>query len=330
MEERIKYLFRQYLNNTCTRKEFEEFFSYINEASHNDLIRDLIQKAYEETGQSSLTYVDERGKLVLTEPDWDEQPVVKVRSRKKNQVFIALATGAIVTLAGVVWLISRPFQQQQVEQKPVLAKKITGRSEYKYLLLPDSTQVWLNAASALEYPPQFAPDKREVFLTGEAYFDVKHADKQPFLIHTGKVTTLVLGTAFNIKAYPGRENVIVSVSRGKVRVNYNEKEVATLTPGQQVKVSNVNKPVIQKKIAIAEAAPWQHGNLVYDDETINDIIADLERIYDVTIRVQKETLANERISTSFRREIGIEHALQVLCNLTDSQLKLVNNMYVIQ
>ena len=330
MEERIKYLFRQYLNNTCTRKEFEEFFSYINDASHNELIRELIKKAYSETGQSSLTYVDERGKLVLTEPAWDEQPVVKVRSRNKNQVFMALATGVIITLAGVVWLISRSFQQQQVEQKPVLAKKTTGRSEYKFMLLPDSTQVWLNAASTLEYPHQFASGKREVFLTGEAYFDVKHADKQPFLIHTGKVTTLVLGTAFNIKAYPGREDVIVSVSRGKVQVNYNENEVATLTPGQQVKVSNNNKPVVQKKIAIAEAAPWQQGNLVYDDETINDVIADLERMYDVTIRVQNEALVNERISTSFRREIGIEHALQVLCNLTDTQLKLVNNIYVIQ
>jgi ferric-dicitrate binding protein FerR (iron transport regulator) len=88
--------------------------------------------------------------------------------------------------------------------------------------------------------------------------------------------------------------------------------------------------VIQKKIAITEAAPWQQGNLVYDDETISDIIADLERIYDVTIRLQNEALANERISTSLRREIGIESALQVLCKLTDARLKLENNMYVIQ
>lgn len=330
MEERIKYLFRQYLNNTCTRKEFEEFFSYINEASHNELIRELIKKAYEETGQSSLTYVDERGNLVLTEPAWNKQPVAKGRTHKRNRAIIAVATCVMVTLAGAVWFINRPFQQTRGEQKTVLAKKITGRSEYKYMLLPDSTQVWLNAASTLEYPHQFASGKREVYLTGEAYFDVKHADKQPFLIHTGNITTLVLGTAFNIKAYPGRENVIVSVSRGKVRVNYNEKELATLTPGQQVKVSNEFKPVVQKKIAISEAAPWQQGNLVYDDEMINDIIADLERIYDVTIHVQKETLVNERISTSFRREIGIEQALQVLCNLTDTQLKLVNNIYVIQ
>src|SRR5688572_27583488 len=112
MEERIKYLFRQYLNNTCTRKEFEEFFSYINEASHNELIRELIQKAYEETGQSSLTYVDERGNLVLTEPVWAEQPVAHVRTRRKNRVFIGIASCVIVMLAGVVWLINRPFSQQ--------------------------------------------------------------------------------------------------------------------------------------------------------------------------------------------------------------------------
>jgi transmembrane sensor len=332
MEERIKYLFRQYLNNTCTKKEFEEFFSYINEASHNELIRELIKKAYEESGLSnpSLTYVDERGNLVITEPAWNEQPLAKAPPRKRKHIFIAMAACVVVLLAGFVWLINRPVQKQASIIKPALDKKITGRSEYKYMLLPDSTQVWLNAASTLEYPHHFGAGKREVFLTGEAYFDVKHADKQPFLIHTGKVTTLVLGTAFNIKAYPGRENIIVSVSRGKVRVNYDEKEVATLTPGEQVKVSNVNKPVVQKKIAITEAAPWQQGNLVYDDETISDIVADLERIYDVTIRVQNETLANERISTSFRREIGIEKALEVLCNLADTRLKLESNTYVIQ
>jgi transmembrane sensor len=328
MEERIKYLFRQYLNNTCTKKEFEEFFSYINEASHNELIRELIKKAYDETGQSnsSLTYVDERGTLIIPEPAWNEQQVTYVQPRKKKRVFVAIAATVVVLLAGFGWFANRPVQKQA----GALDKKITGRSEYKYMLLPDSTQVWLNAASTLEYPHQFATGKREVFLTGEAYFDVKHADKQPFLIHTGKVTTLVLGTAFNIKAYPGRENIIVSVSRGKVRVNYDEKEVATLTPGQQVKVSNTNKQGVQKKIAPAETAPWQQGNLVYDDETINDIVADLERIYDVTIRLQNDTLGNERISTSFKREIGIEHALQVLCNLTDTRLKLANNMYVIQ
>jgi ferric-dicitrate binding protein FerR (iron transport regulator) len=106
--------------------------------------------------------------------------------------------------------------------------------------------------------------------------------------------------------------------------------MAVLTQGQQVKVSNTSNTVMQKKQAITEAAPWQQGNLQYDDETIRDIVADLERNYDVTIRLQSEALANERITTSFRREIGIENALMVICNLTDTRLKLENNKYVIQ
>jgi transmembrane sensor len=332
MEERIKYLFRRYLNNTCTKKEFDEFFSYINEAAQNELLRSLIKKAYDETGQpnSSFTYVDDRGNLVLTEPDWEQQEPSRAKLRNRHQTLLVAATCIAVLLAVFVLLINQPAFRQRIAFKPALTKKITGRSEYKYMLLPDSTQVWLNAASTLEYPPHFAAGRREVFLTGEAYFDVKHADKQPFLIHTGKVTTLVLGTAFNIKAYPGRENITVAVSRGKVRVNYDEKEVAVLTPGQQVKVSNARQPMVQKKTAVVEAAPWQQGNLVYDDETISDVMADLERIYDVTIRLPNQSLAGERISTSFRREIGIENALQVLCHLTDTRLTLVNSTYVIQ
>jgi ferric-dicitrate binding protein FerR (iron transport regulator) len=211
-----------------------------------------------------------------------------------------------------------------------LTKKTTERSEYKFLLLPDSTQVWLNAASTLEFPQSFEDDKREVFLSGEAYFDVKHANKVPFIIHTGNISTTVLGTAFNIKAYPGRKNIIVSVSRGKVRVNYEDKEVATLTQGQQVKVSKQDSRLVEKKAAMSEAAAWQRGNMVYDDEPIEDIIADLERIYDVHIQVKDLAIQRLHVSTSFNREIGIEQALQVLCELTDTKLKQADGLFIIQ
>jgi ferric-dicitrate binding protein FerR (iron transport regulator) len=331
MEERIKYLFRQYLNNACTRKEFEEFFSYINDASNNELIRELIKKVYDETGQefASFTFVDEQGKLVLTKPEWAPESSAGTTARRKKYA-VYLAAAIVVLATGFIWIFNTLHPQQQVAVVPALTKKITERSEYKYLLLPDSTQVWLNAASSLEYPKQFDKEKREVFLSGEAWFDVKHADKQPFIIHTGKVSTRVLGTAFNIKAYPGRENITVSVSRGKVRVSYEEKEVAVLTKGQQVKVGNTGNHIVAKKAIATEAADWQQGNLVYDDETFGDIITDLERIYDVTIRVKNEALVHEHITTSFRREIGIEKALELLSNLTDTRVIQVNNMYVIQ
>lgn len=333
MEERIKYLFRQYLENTCSRKEFEEFFSLIREAPHNAEIRELIKKAYDEMGKnpSSLTYVDEGGNLVLTEPEWLAAALPEQKPRRKRQ-FVSIAAACILIMVGIFWITERLGQNSADNSSHrAYTKKSTQRSEYKYLLLPDSTQVWLNAASSLEYPKYSRYSKREVFLVGEAYFDVKHSDKNPFVIHTGVVKTVVMGTAFNIKAYPDRDNYIISVSRGKVRVEHNDKLVTFLTEGEQVKVSAADSmTVMEKKTAVSEPTAWQQGNLVYDDEMLGDVLSDLERIYDVRIKVNTDSLLQVSVSTSFKREIGIEQALLILCKLTDTELKLRNGAFVIQ
>ncbi|MBO9636511.1 MAG: FecR domain-containing protein, partial [Chitinophagaceae bacterium] len=245
-------------------------------------------------------------------------PEEKEGKKRTKGRFILVATAVAAVMAGIFF-----FQRNS----PVLDKShaklqvsSTERSEFKYLLLPDSTQVWLNAASTLEFPPEFGNNKREVFLSGEAYFDVRHAEKVPFIIHTGKISTTVLGTAFNIKAYEDLSNVTVSVSRGKVRVNYLEKEVATLAPGQQVKVNNNGSGVPDRRSGIGQVAAWQQGNLMYDDETILDIAADLERMYNVSIKVSDIAVRNMRISTSFSRQTGVEQALQIICSLTDRKM----------
>lgn len=333
MEERLKYLFQRYLDNACTRNEFDEFLWYVSNSANNDATRELIKKVYDDSGMdaSSQTYVDESGNLVLTRPDWflqEERP--KGKSSKK-WIGALVAVVGVSIVAGYAWFQKQPVTKTTgVTAKAELTRKSTERSEYKYLLLPDSTQVWLNAASSLEFPPQFNGEKRIVYLSGEAYFDVKHADKIPFVIQTGKVSTTVLGTAFNIKAYPGRKDVIVSVSRGKVKVDFDDREVATLTKGQRVKVSHTDSRMVEKKPAINEAASWQQGNLAYDDENMEDIIADLERVYDVRIRIDNIPIQQLRVSTSFKREIGVEQALQVLCQLTDTELKQADGQYRIQ
>ena len=345
MEDRIQYLFQKYLDNCCTRKEFEEFLSYISQSGHDEHLRALIRKVYEQSGReaaSSDSYVDEAGNLVV--PPATAGPAAPGPLRRRNNksllaVAVTMAAAVIVVIGGYVWWNNfrwwysaddSPGKLADNSQQVQHTKKSTQRSENKYLLLPDSTQVWLNVASTLEFPKQFDSNSRVVYLSGEAYFDVKHADKIPFIIHTGKVTTTVLGTAFNIKAYPDRKDVIVSVKRGKVKVNYDNEEVALLTKGQQVKVSNTENKVVEKKPSTNEAAAWQQGYLVYDDETMADILADLQRVYDVHIRVVNASLGAQRVSTSFRRETGVEFVLQVLCQLTDTRFTQVNGQYIIE
>lgn len=310
MEERIRHLFRKYRDNTCSPQEYEEFFALLRQGSHDEAVRDLIRQVYEAEAANTPadSYVDENGQLV----------VPFRRNRAILRKALAMAALFVAAVAAALWLMP----ERQPGPLVNMARQHTARSEYKHIRLPDGSEVWLNAASTLEFPENFGEEKREVYLSGEAFFDVQHAEQLPFVIHTGKVSTTVLGTSFNIKAYPGRRNVTVSVSQGKVSVNYGDKTPATLTKGQQLKVDLGREIRAGKKTLVAEAAPWKQGDLRYDGETLADIMADLERVYDVKINIEQETLRKVPVSTSFKRDIGVEQALQVLCRLTDTQLTL--------
>lgn len=334
MEERIRYLFRQYLENKCSGQELGEFLSYVRASANDEVLRGLIKQVYENIGRlpDLQTYVNEHGTLILTDfpATAGPAPVVKMSAKRSRRPLVAAVLLLLVLSAPAFWLTKRVARQQPAAIAATLTKRTTERSEYKYILLPDSTQVWLNASSTLEFPEHFSTDKREVALSGEAYFDVRHSENAPFIIHTGKISTTVLGTSFNIKAYPDRQHIIVSVSTGKVKVSYNNIPLATLVKGQQVKFDSRLNTVEEKKIAPAEVAAWQQGNMSYDDEALEDIVADLERLYNVRIRIDNDAIRNLKISTSFRREIGIEQALQVLCRLTDTTLSQSDGWYIIE
>jgi transmembrane sensor len=332
MEERLRYLFRQYLDNTCSYNELEEFFAFVKRAENDETLRDCIRKVYLDmrVPPSAATHVDEKGRLVLTEPPWLPAMQNMVTEKKSGWMAKVSLAALVIVMAGAIWFIREKTLHTGSQNAFSVTKKSTDRSESKFLLLEDSTQVWLNAASSIEYPDQFNATKREVFLTGEAFFDVMHADKIPFIIHTGDVSTTVLGTAFNIKAYPGSKNITVSVSRGKVQVSRKDGWTTTLTVGQQVKLEEEKKNVHEKSIPTSDVAAWQQGTIVYDDETLEDIIADLQRVYNVSISIEDPALHSQKISTSFKKEIGIEQALHVLCRLTETELKIGKGSYVLR
>lgn len=335
MEDRLNYLFKRYLENTCSQNELEEFFMYIHKAEHDELLRQQIRKIYSDLklNESNATYVNEKGRLILSEPEWMTTPETKKAIIKKSKFRLtAISVAAVVLITVGIWWMNKNGANEKKASIPFasLTKKNTNRSESKFILLEDSSRIWLNASSSLEFPDQFDGAKREVYLTGEAYFDVKHADKVPFIIHTGDVSTTVLGTAFNIKAYPGQKSITISVSRGKVKITRKDGWETTLAKGQQLKVTEGGTEAIEKNVPAENIASWQQGNIVFDDETMEDIISDMERIYNVSIYISHQSLSEVKISTSFKREIGVEQALQVLCKLTDTELKQKDGEYIIQ
>jgi transmembrane sensor len=331
MPIRIETLFQKFMDGTCTRQEFNELMDLLQQNQHEDKVRRMLNQVYQGTARSlrSVTYVDTNGDLQTGNSD----EVVEMNQKAPHKYRLPLWTAAAIIglLLGGWWLLHSikpsPVVNHAVTESTI--KKFTQRAEQKYILLPDSTQVWLNVASTLEFPEAFNNGKREVYLTGEAFFDVKHTEDLPFVIHTGNVTTKVLGTAFNIKAYPDQTDVVVAVRRGKVQVSKNDKLVATLTMGQQVKVVADAQQAAVVPARESSVADWTTGRLTFDSRPFADILKDLERNYNITIELADPKLEQEIITTSFRRDIGIEQALDILCQATKTTLKKENGKYII-
>jgi transmembrane sensor len=329
MDKRIKYLFRKYLLNTCSEEELNEFFDCIRRSDQDESLRQILQETFESIQMGSDTYVNQSGDLIIP---GSEKPFIRPE-KKRNPYRVPVAVFAIVLMLLAItgsFITNFKFHPIDSSYKTGLKKTSTERAEYKYILLPDSTQVWLNAGSTLEYPDHFDQTTREVTLSGEAYFDVKHAAEHPFIIHTGQILTTVLGTAFNINAYADRSNIKVSVSRGKVKVSRGNQQLALLLRNQEIKVSQIETEKPQRVSNTNSVAEWQQGNMVYDDEKMGEIIADLQRVYNVNIRLMNMNMVNVQVTTRFRRELGIGQALEILCKLTDTQISEKNGTYFIQ
>ena len=318
------------MTNSCTAEELEEFFNCIRLSDHDAALREILQETYESILNASDTYVNKSGDLII--PGNSEPFVSPVKKGRRFKGLVGVAIVCIVGLiiAGGVYIKNMHRPVKTVAALTIMKKTSTERAEYKYILLPDSTQVWLNAGSTLEYPENFDKNVREVTLLGEAYFDVKHAAEHPFIIHTGKVITTVMGTAFNINAYADRTNIKVSVSRGEVKVSLGNQVLATLYKDQEIKVSKSENQTPQKVLSTNTVAAWQQGNMVYEDEILGEIIADLERVYNVNIQISAARMSSLQVTTRFRRELGIGHALEILCKLTDTHSEQKNGTYLIQ
>src|SRR4029077_15158255 len=132
-------------------------------------------------------------------------------------------------------------------------------------------------------PSAFNNINREVYLSGEAYFDIKHNPKQPFLVRTEKITTKVLGTAFDIKAYPGDENIQVTVARGKVQVLKENKSLGFVAENQQITFSKKTEDFTQNTIDIKPIIAWKPQEIFFNDITMYEAAQQIQKRFGMEV-----------------------------------------------
>ena len=184
--------------------------------------------------------------------------------------------------------------------------------EQKRLILPDSSEVWLNAGSSILYPETFAKDKRQVILNGEAYFSVKKDTVSPFIVETSQLSVKVLGTRFNVKAYPNDEKITTTLTSGKVEVSVRSQPPHILKPDEQLTYDKKSSDIHISVIDTNDTNCWMAGKLVFTNASAGEIFRTLERHYNTTIDNTAIIPASKRYTVKFLKDESLNEILNIL------------------
>lgn len=325
--DRVKYLLGRYLGNTCTREEMDELFDYIRQHPDNENLVDTLDGTWhsEPTANDSL------------ESAWSDmqermrQPVIE-KDRQNRKLFWKIAACLLpvaACVAGLLHLRENPVPSLS-ETLLSNAKSIaTADDEHRLVVLSDGSKVWISDNSKITSPKQFSDGTREVTLYGEAFFDIRHDPNRPFIITTGKVKTTVLGTAFNIRAFPEEGEVTVTVSRGKVYVEAENKEGGVITANQQITLDLPSKKLESGPADAATVSRWTEEDLILHEITLDEVEEMLEDRYSVDIRFDNSQLMKCRFTTTFFKHATLDEVLTSICLVNGASYRIEGSIITI-
>lgn len=208
----------------------------------------------------------------------------------------------------------------------VWSEAITLPGEKSFILLSDSSQITLNADSKLRYPDRFNGTVREVYLDGEGYFIVHHIDSQPFVVHTGRLSTTVLGTKFDISAYPENKTIAVSLLEGKVKVSSDERgkvdKTVFLQPKEQLVYNKESNASSSGTFDSLEAVGWKDNVYKFENEPLRAVLPQLERAFGTKLVITDEAVLGQKITITFE-DNSEQTVIDVIKNLTGLEYSIV-------
>ena len=226
-----------------------------------------------------------------------------VPARRRRSFVLPVAAAATIAAAGVfAWRAFSPSITTAPDVASAMSVVTTRPGQRAELRLRDGTRVVLGVASTLRYADDYGARAREVSLSGEAYFDVIHDNRRPFVVHAGNAVAEDLGTAFVVRAYPGDADVRVVVADGKVALRAAE---AFSSAARVLERGQLGQLRIDGEMAVRQVDPdnylsWTGGELVFDDTPLSEVIRQLERWYDLDVRLADSALASRPLTASFK------------------------------
>ena len=196
------------------------------------------------------------------------------------------------------------------------------------LILSDGTRVWLNSDTKFRFPTRFSGETREVYVEGEAYFVVSKNAECPFIVHTGGTQVKVLGTEFNLSAYPG-ERVVTTLAKGKVEVGDGTNKV-NLQPGEQAICNTSVNNIEVRTVDVSLYSSWLKGVFEFENLSLREIATQLSRWYGVVFEFEDAGSGERRFTGGIKKYIPLYQSLDILEKTTDVMFKIKDNVILVQ
>ena len=223
---------------------------------------------------------------------WGNETVVRTLSLSKRQMYfkVAAAVALIITFGVVAFEMGERNNAKMQAVSEVLVEKSTPKGTKLNFYLEDGTHIILNAESKVRFSSTYATDSnRNVYLEGEAYFEVAKDKIRPFTVYTDNLSTVALGTAFNINAHPEENEVQISLIEGSVMVkNSTTDSDVILVPGKRLSADKTKNTFIQGEFDMKKVTSWKDGIIFLDKTGFDESIQILERWYGVNISVSNK------------------------------------------
>jgi len=316
MNEKIRWeLLARYFSGECSPEERKTIELWIKADPKNSIEFDKLEKIWASrevqnkswNAHEALKKVSERIGNISPE----RKPFIPmVKIMRYAAVFLIIAASAII--------ISRIFQDQPA---PVITEVMVPNGTTKEVVFPDNSKAILDAGSYLTYSDGFGKKYREVNLEGEGYFEVTGNPDIPFVVHAGEAVIKVIGTKFNVSAWEPSHTVKVVVAEGKVSLRSgddSEKRAVIIEINQMSILPEFGRPQKPQAVEVNMYLGWMNRVKEFDNVPLNEILHQLERWYDLTIRVEDESLLSVRVTIN----IPGQHSAKSYLNLIGSILNL--------
>ena len=315
MTEKILDIANRFLaEKDCSSQELTALKRFLSDPATQQEVESWLAEHWISSSEADSTTLIETVFRQIQAYQDEHQPKPGFSVKRILKIYQKVAAFLLIPIIGIGVLY---WMSNGGQSTGLMTETIAPRGQKSQIILTDGTKVWLNSDTKIKYPGNFSKNERDVYLDGEAFFEVAKNAQQPFVVHTSGVDVKVLGTKFNVKAYADENLIETSLFEGKVNLLLNDPSttqpvVKEVNPGQSFAYSKTDHQLAPNKFPEDEVNGWKKNQLIFKDDTFSNLVRKVERWYDVKVVYDEKLFNDRRLTVELYEGERLERLMEII------------------